>query len=118
MILITGGLGFIGSHTTRAMLDLGESCVLVQRRAAAVPDAFADEAAGVLDPVQMQLASQDGGRHLAGSPESVNRSLTHLLATTQADELMALTIVHEQDERLRSYQLLAEMIPALPQRQA
>ena len=41
MILITGGLGFIGSHTTRAMLDLGESCVLVQRRAAAVPDAFA-----------------------------------------------------------------------------
>jgi nucleoside-diphosphate-sugar epimerase len=43
MILITGGLGFIGSHTTRAMLDLGESCVLVQRRAAAVPDAFASE---------------------------------------------------------------------------
>ena len=44
MILITGGLGFIGSHTTRAMLDLGESCVLVQRRAAAVPHAFASEA--------------------------------------------------------------------------
>ena len=43
MILITGGLGFIGSHTTRAMLDLGESCVLVQRRAAAVPEAFASE---------------------------------------------------------------------------
>lgn len=32
MILITGGLGFIGTHTTRALLDLGESCVLVQRR--------------------------------------------------------------------------------------
>jgi UDP-glucose 4-epimerase len=31
MILVTGGLGFIGSHTTRALLDLGESCVLVQR---------------------------------------------------------------------------------------
>jgi UDP-glucose 4-epimerase len=43
MILITGGLGFIGSHTTRALLDLGESCVLVQRRAAAVPDALAGE---------------------------------------------------------------------------
>lgn len=44
MILITGGLGFIGSHTARALLDLGESCVLVQRRAAAVPGAFAAEA--------------------------------------------------------------------------
>ncbi|MGH6654296.1 MAG: NAD-dependent epimerase/dehydratase family protein [Actinocrinis sp.] len=32
MILITGGLGFIGTHTARALLDLGESCVLVQRR--------------------------------------------------------------------------------------
>src|SRR5258708_25973446 len=43
MILITGGLGFIGSHTTAALLDLGESCVLVQRRAPAVPGALADE---------------------------------------------------------------------------
>jgi len=33
MILSPGGLGFIGSHVTRALLDLGESCVLVQRRA-------------------------------------------------------------------------------------
>ena len=43
MILITGGLGFIGSHTTRALLDLGESCVLVQRRAAEVPDDMVGE---------------------------------------------------------------------------
>ncbi|MEW9551666.1 NAD-dependent epimerase/dehydratase family protein [Nonomuraea sp. NPDC050783] len=32
MILITGGLGFIGTHTTRALLDLGEPCLLLQRR--------------------------------------------------------------------------------------
>ncbi|RMI33380.1 NAD-dependent epimerase/dehydratase family protein [Nocardia stercoris] len=33
MILITGGLGFIGAHTTRALLDLGADCVAVQRGA-------------------------------------------------------------------------------------
>jgi UDP-glucose 4-epimerase len=44
MILVTGGLGFIGSHTARALLDLGESCVLLQRRAPApVPAALAGE---------------------------------------------------------------------------
>ncbi|MEV0234333.1 NAD(P)-dependent oxidoreductase [Nonomuraea sp. NPDC050786] len=43
MILITGGLGFIGTHTTRALLDLGESCLLVQRRPAVVPERFAGE---------------------------------------------------------------------------
>lgn len=44
MILITGGLGFIGTHTARALLDMGESCVLVQRRAPELPDSFAVEA--------------------------------------------------------------------------
>jgi hypothetical protein len=44
MILTIGGLGFIGSHTTRALLDLSEACVLVQRRATGGPDAFASEA--------------------------------------------------------------------------
>jgi UDP-glucose 4-epimerase len=43
MILITGGLGFIGSHTAQAVLDLGESCVLVQRHATAVPGTLAGE---------------------------------------------------------------------------
>jgi UDP-glucose 4-epimerase len=37
MILITGGLGFIGSHTVQALLDAGEECVLVQRRHAELP---------------------------------------------------------------------------------
>jgi len=41
MILVTGGLGFIGSHTTRALLDLGEPCLLVQRREPVLPDDLA-----------------------------------------------------------------------------
>jgi UDP-glucose 4-epimerase len=37
MILVTGGLGFIGLHTTRALLAAGETCVLVQRREPVLP---------------------------------------------------------------------------------
>jgi UDP-glucose 4-epimerase len=38
MILITGGLGHIGSATVQALLDAGEECVLVQRRPPEIPD--------------------------------------------------------------------------------
>ena len=42
MILVTGGSGFIGSHTVRALAALGESCVIIQRRSAEVPFYLAD----------------------------------------------------------------------------
>jgi UDP-glucose 4-epimerase len=38
MILVTGGAGFIGSATVQALNDLGETCVLAQRREAAPHD--------------------------------------------------------------------------------
>jgi len=38
MILITGGLGHIGSATVQALLDDGQECVLVQRRNPEIPD--------------------------------------------------------------------------------
>ncbi|XRQ09626.1 NAD-dependent epimerase/dehydratase family protein [Actinomadura welshii] len=49
MILITGGLGFIGSHTAQALADLGEECVLVQRRAPAGIGDHAVEQANIND---------------------------------------------------------------------
>ncbi|MFH7334087.1 NAD-dependent epimerase/dehydratase family protein [Streptomyces sp. KHY 26] len=42
MILVTGGAGFIGSHTVRALHGAGEECVLLQRRTPAVPPRLAD----------------------------------------------------------------------------
>ncbi|HEY0534168.1 MAG TPA: NAD-dependent epimerase/dehydratase family protein, partial [Actinoplanes sp.] len=70
MILVTGGLGFIGSHTVRALREAGEECVVVQRsRPSAAEDRI--EQADVND----QDALLDIGKrhritgilHLAGS---------------------------------------------------
>jgi nucleoside-diphosphate-sugar epimerase len=53
VILVTGGLGSIGSHTARALLDLGESVVLTAHRSTRLPEYLADEPAGrvVVEPL-------------------------------------------------------------------
>jgi UDP-glucose 4-epimerase len=53
VILITGGLGSIGSHTARALLDLGESVALTAHRSTRLPEYLADEPAGrvVVEPL-------------------------------------------------------------------
>ena len=70
MILITGGLGFIGSHVTRALLAMGESCVVVQRSPA--PDAEVPvECVDVRDAAALSAVGErypiTGIVHLAGT---------------------------------------------------
>jgi UDP-glucose 4-epimerase len=43
MILVTGGLGFIGSHTVRALLDAGQSVVATRYRTGRIPSFLQDE---------------------------------------------------------------------------
>ncbi|GAA4637419.1 NAD(P)-dependent oxidoreductase [Actinoallomurus vinaceus] len=80
MILITGGLGFIGSHTARALLDLGESCVLTRRRTARIPAFLSDEIGGRVVVEDLDVTDREafldlgkrheitGIVHLAGAP--------------------------------------------------
>ncbi|MER6668822.1 LLM class flavin-dependent oxidoreductase [Amycolatopsis japonica] len=44
-----------------------------------------------------------------GSPETVHKGLETLLADTGADELMITTMVHDQADRVRSYELVSEL---------
>ena len=65
MILITGGLGFIGSHTVQALLDAGEECVLVQRSHATVPAGRFDRPVVVeqADATDLEALLDVGRRH-------------------------------------------------------
>jgi alkanesulfonate monooxygenase SsuD/methylene tetrahydromethanopterin reductase-like flavin-dependent oxidoreductase (luciferase family) len=49
-----------------------------------------------------------------GSPDTVRRQLTELLARTRANELMLTTMVYDIADRVRSFSLVAtEVAPAL-----
>jgi UDP-glucose 4-epimerase len=67
MILITGGLGFIGAHVTRALIELGEQCVVVGRTATALPTQLAGARDRIV-PVAVDIDDRDtvlaiGDRH-------------------------------------------------------
>jgi UDP-glucose 4-epimerase len=93
--LITGGLGSIGSHTARALLDLGDSVVLTAHRSTRVPEYLADEPAGrvVVEPLDTTDAAAflDIGRrheitgmvHLAAAPYDLSDPVAYLRADTR-----------------------------------
>ena len=49
------------------------------------------------------------GNQVIGGPESVRRGLEDLLDRTAADEIMVTTMVHEHEDRMRSYEIVAEL---------
>jgi luciferase family oxidoreductase group 1 len=57
---------------------------------------------------QFVLDRRDG--QAMGSPETVRRQLTELLARTGADELMLTTLVYDIADRVRSFELVAEKV--------
>jgi alkanesulfonate monooxygenase SsuD/methylene tetrahydromethanopterin reductase-like flavin-dependent oxidoreductase (luciferase family) len=48
--------------------------------------------------------------HVIGDPASVRAQLEDLLARTGADELMLTTMLHATDDRIRSYELVADEV--------
>lgn len=76
MILVTGGAGFIGSHTVRALYAAGEECLLVQRRSPQVPPQLADLPVRV---AQGDIADLDSLR-VAARPYSIT-GIVHLAIT-------------------------------------
>jgi UDP-glucose 4-epimerase len=96
MILVTGGLGSIGSHTARALLDLGESVVLTAHRSMRLPAFLADEPDDrvIVEPLDttdgaalLDLGTRHritGIAHLAAAPHDLPDPVGYLRAESTA----------------------------------
>jgi UDP-glucose 4-epimerase len=92
MILVTGGLGSIGSHTARALLDLGESVVVTAHRSTEEPEHLAGRV--VVEPLDTtdEAAFLDIGErheitgivHLAAGRYDLPDPIAYLRAETLA----------------------------------
>jgi alkanesulfonate monooxygenase SsuD/methylene tetrahydromethanopterin reductase-like flavin-dependent oxidoreductase (luciferase family) len=54
------------------------------------------------------------GRAIVGSPDTVATKLADFLQVTDVQEIFAVTDTYEQADRLRSYDLLAEVVRQMP----
>ena len=80
MIIVTGGMGFIGMHTVQALLDAGESVVPTSHRAWRIPELWQEEVGKRVFPEMLDVNNAHDaielGRkhkpsaiiHLAGPP--------------------------------------------------
>jgi len=53
------------------------------------------------------VARAGRSRHFIGTPESVRSQIEALAKSTSASEVIVTTMIHDPDERRRSYELLA-----------
>lgn len=75
------------------------------------PNVPAEEAAVYPCTANERVLVREGLRdHLIGGPGTIRRRVGELLEATAADELMAITVVQNLADRVRSYELLAEAV--------
>jgi luciferase family oxidoreductase group 1 len=90
----------------------------IQMRTAARFDAFPTQQtadAYAFSAEERQITRTFADSQIIGGRDTVRRKVSKLLAATDADELMALTITPEHTDRVTSYRLLAETVaPAIP----
>jgi luciferase family oxidoreductase group 1 len=60
--------------------------------------------------IEREFIRQRQADQVTGGPETVHHGLSSLLERTDADELMLTTVVYDQADRLRSYELVAQLV--------
>ena len=84
----------------------------VRREPLADPDAAVAELGGVPEP--SRLADGTWPHRLSGSPGRVRETLEEMVAATGADELMLQDMIARPADRLRSYELIADVFDLSP----
>lgn len=79
------------------------------------PEEVMNQPLGAFERQQMAAIAE---RHFIGSPATISERLLPLIEATHADELMILTMVHNHEARLRSYELMAELFEVQPAAEA
>jgi luciferase family oxidoreductase group 1 len=69
-----------------------------------------EAAAHEYSALELEIARSWTSSHVVGGPARVREQLLALAERTSADELMITTMVHRHAERLRSYELVAEVM--------
>jgi luciferase family oxidoreductase group 1 len=73
-----------------------------------------EEAIAELGTARDPIVQSEWPRYIVGSPASVRPRLTAVAEQLQLDELMVITVVHDHQARMRSYELLAESFSLAP----
>ncbi len=64
--------------------------------------------------MEQRSVEKNRNQHFIGSPDTVHQELTNFAERTGADELMVTNFTHDPDDRLRSFELLADVFDLEP----
>jgi luciferase family oxidoreductase group 1 len=105
------GVGVVCAETSEEALRLASSVRLWRRRLMRGdpgPVPTIDEALREIGPSALERPRDTERRLVIGNPDEVRVELTELAESYGVEELIVLTIVHDHEARVRSYELLAE----------
>jgi luciferase family oxidoreductase group 1 len=105
------------SDDERARYLAGPARLSMARLRAGRPTRFPtpeEAAAHAFSPAEEQSVSVLSGSAMIGGPETVRSKLDAFAERTGADELMITTMVHDHADRIRSYELIADLYDLAP----
>ncbi|HRX89253.1 MAG TPA: LLM class flavin-dependent oxidoreductase [Steroidobacteraceae bacterium] len=108
------GINVVAADTNaaaqRLFTTVQQSFALLRRGQRGLQRPPIDDIEAFWSPAEKQLATQMLAYSVVGSPLEVRTGIEQVLRNTGADELMVVAAIHDTGARLRSYEILAEVM--------